>query len=162
MAFPNTNPLPGDSEVVLLKKLLQLFGGSSTGPDGRPQLLSDILTAANAGGSGSSSTTFVDHGNTSGTITIDFDAGDYQNFNLTSDITFLKATNMSAGKKITLRLVETSSSILDINYSGGFSNDWVHVNTRKNEIQTDKTMIVVMEAWGDTDADITVLMFEEA
>lgn len=52
MAYTNTTPLPGDSEVVLLGKLLQLFGGSPTGGDGKPQLLADILAAAANGGGG--------------------------------------------------------------------------------------------------------------
>jgi hypothetical protein len=62
MAYSTTLPIHGDSEIVLLKKLLQLFGGSTVGPDGKPQLLSDILTAANnggGGGSGSGSSTVV-------------------------------------------------------------------------------------------------------
>jgi hypothetical protein len=68
MSFPNTNPLPGDSDNNLLAKLVQLFGGTPASGDTDNVLLTKVLRLVNTaepcecgggGGGGSSVVSFT-------------------------------------------------------------------------------------------------------
>lgn len=63
MAFySDTTPRPGDTEQVLLGKLLQVLGGSPTGADGVNNLLQKLVTVANAADTGGTLENFADNG----------------------------------------------------------------------------------------------------
>jgi hypothetical protein len=74
MSFPVTDWRIGDSEPVMLAKLVQIFGGSPKQADGTPVLLRKLLQAGNAANDGSSSSAllnFKDDGNDAAIFTAD-------------------------------------------------------------------------------------------
>lgn len=155
--FSSTSARPGDNPVVLLKKLVQLFGGSATDNDGLPQLLKKILDAANSAGTGSTPAAAIgatDMGDVSGALQIDANDGEFQIFNATGDIQFTGISNLKAGQRIETRFTNGTAGTVTFTWTVDAA-DW-HRNG-SNQIGAGNVATHRFTSFGTTDDDVHVI-----